>query len=974
MARSKHSRTHQGSNAAARKELRPDYWLPRDFEYVQLLHDLAFFLEIDALAKRSPVPTYRAFSLFRAAYRLDSYDTTISRWLSGFDAHDVLDYIPTKRIREYLTFIQETGTLPELGAFEDVQYDRARRLRSVRGLGPAAIAGTLTSDGAETERLAIDTMLKSFSETAQRLYHGAAQRKWQAAHVVPPLMRLLHSIENAAEHPLHWELDGIKDPLTPVRSSFSTYVSLCSSDIDHFLDIALTSEVFFRRDSSEQSNGIRVRHQMGWDFFMLPSQERRQGAPNLLRLVCNLDPLSSKVSSIGLQGDLHLHTTWSDGSATPEAMARAASKLGLTYIVTTDHSRSAKLQGGLTPAMWLRQTAALASEESVIEVVQGLEVDILPDGTLDLPPSVLRATQLVIGSVHTAWTEDMAANTKRILAAIESGFIDILGHPSSAVLGKIGAPDFVRPPAPLDWQTIFQACAQWKVALEFNCFPSRFDLRLSMLKEALATGCMLSLGSDAHARAHLAHLRYGVYALNYLDPKRVLNTLALPRLTEWLADARTHRASLISHKQNRYGQESLPFSIQKEKFDELFACSIAPPQVLPKGSTIVGIDLTAGEKLTGVCLLRGCFVETRSFRSDEEILAFIQTNGPAIVSIDSPLGLPGGGKEVDPSAGIVREAERDLASIGIPAYPALIDSMRNLTLRGISLRKRLEALPDAPTVIESYPGAAQDIFRIPRKQRGLENLRSGLRRLGLTGPGLDTSSHDEVDAITSAVVGRYFEVGQFEPMGIAPEAQLIVPKIAPFSFQTQPVICLSGRTGAGKSVVARYLAVFYGFRWVRTRDIIRSLLLEDQQSTAKSRLSKKEFDVESISEKDLQEFGAVILNEHGQGPLRDALSAVIAGISGPVVVDSVRDLSDLGRLQAKLLRIWFVDCDDSQIVRRLTSRAKLGSKRLVSRPSIDSRSALLKQQAHEIIINNSSLEALRWRVDDTLFSVLKLVP
>src|SRR5204863_984954 len=134
-------------------------------------------------------------------------------------------------------------------------------------------------------------------------------------------------------------------------------------------------------------------------------------------------------------------------------------------------------------------------------------------------------------------------------------------------------------------------------------------------------------------------------------------------------------------------------------------------------------------------------------------------------------------------------------------------------------------LPRAPRVIESYPGAAQDILCLPRKQRSLGLLREGLRRLGLSGPGLDTHSHDEMDAITSAIVGRYFEAKLFEPMGIPDEAQLIVPKVRPLVFEENPVVCLGGKTGAGKSVVARYLSVFYGFEWMRTRNMIRELLI-----------------------------------------------------------------------------------------------------------------------------------------------------
>lgn len=271
------------------------------------------------------------------------------------------------------------------------------------------------------------------------------------------------------------------------------------------------------------------------------------------------------------------------------------------------------------------------------------------------------------------------------------------------------------------------------------------------------------------------------------------------------------------------------FDFQKDKTTRrsLLCAQIQPPRNVPVGSRVVGIDLTAGDKETGVAVLNEFSVETCSLFSDEEILAYIKEHRPGIVSIDSPLGLPGGGDTIDPKAGIMRVAEHDLASIGIPAYPSLIDSMENLTLRGIRLRRAIEQLSQAPRVIESYPGAAQDILCIPRKQKSLGLLREGLRRLGLTGAGLETRSHDEMDAITSAIVGRYFEAGLFEPMGIPSEAQLIVPKVAPLKFDLAPVVCLAGKTGAGKSVVARYLSVFYGFHWARTRSVIRDLLIDD---------------------------------------------------------------------------------------------------------------------------------------------------
>jgi predicted nuclease with RNAse H fold/dephospho-CoA kinase len=388
----------------------------------------------------------------------------------------------------------------------------------------------------------------------------------------------------------------------------------------------------------------------------------------------------------------------------------------------------------------------------------------------------------------------------------------------------------------------------------------------------------------------------------------------------------------------------------------------------------MGIDLTAGDKATGLAVLDGFEVETCSLFSDDEILTHILKHKPRIVSIDSPLGLPGGGDSIDPNAGIMRAAEHDLASIGIPAYPSLIDSMANLTQRGIRLREAIERFPRAPRVIESYPGAAQDILCIPRKQKSLELLREGLRRLGLTGSGLETRSHDEMDAVTSAIVGRYFEAGLFEPMGIPSEAQLIVPKVRPLVFEVNPVICLAGKTGAGKSVIARYLSVFYGFEWVRTRNLIAELLIDDIDAPPGKKLFQRQVDPNAISEMDLREFGAVILDVHKQVPLRRKLTKTIKQCDKPIVVDSIRDTVDVGstELRKRLAVTWFVDCDDSVIQRRLVTKTKLGDKRIRTGAPVDHTAQSIRRGADDLISNNGSLEELRWRVDDTLFARLSL--
>lgn len=949
-----------------------DYFRIRDFEYVQPLYDLAFLLEVSALSKGGEVPKYRTFSLWRAGYSLDGYGTTIDRWLDGTATDSDLDYVPSSRIREYLNHIRRTGTIPELREYRTERYLRCLRLRSVRGLGPSQIALTISSNSLPEDwfsQAAIKLNLEH--DRITELYNGTHFGPWQSAHVVPPLLRLLRTTETFIGRTGRWAISGITDPFQEIKSQIVVQAAAIPHGVlQTALRKAVRKEKQFRLKGSDRSERFEVRHQMGWRFEVSVSPALDDGK-SLFEWVQSLDPIGCAEPQ-DLRADLHLHTAWSDGSASVSTMAEAIAAQGLSYFAVTDHSRSSKLQGGLTPILWLRQANALKLASPICPVLHGIEVDILRDGELDLPHSLLAAADIVIGSVHTNWSDDANENTQRLIRAVESGCIDILAHPTSAVVGKPGVPDYFRAPAEVDWDVVFRKCAEWRVALEFNCFPSRLDLPIPLLQRAISAGCAISLGSDAHARSHLLNLRFGQVVLRRLSPNVVLNRLTMKELLRWVRESRARRANL-SKSGTRFVQEELFHDAQPKQSPALVA-RIRPPQNVPMGSKIVGIDLTAGNKDTGVAVLNGFSVETCSLNTDAEILSFIEAHEPKIVSIDSPLGLPGGGTTVDRKAGIVRVAEYDLASIGIPAYPALIDSMEKLTLRGIQLRRAIEQLPGAPRVIESYPGAAQDILCIPRKQKSLELLREGLRRLGLSGPGLETRSDDEMDAITSAIVGRYFEAGVFEPMGIPSEAQLIVPKVAPLMFEQNPVICLAGKTGAGKSVVARYLSVFYGFEWVRTRNVIRELLLNDQKLPMSRRMFRQVIDPSLITEKTLREFGALILDTYKQIPLRKALTKAIQNRNLPVVVDSIRDIVDVDRamLRGRQILTWFIDCPENIIKQRLAERSKDGEKRLKVGSPVDRTAEQIRLNADDSIKNGGTLEDLRWEVDDTLFSRLRL--
>ena len=256
---------------------------------------------------------------------------------------------------------------------------------------------------------------------------------------------------------------------------------------------------------------------------------------------------------------------------------------------------------------------------------------------------------------------------------------------------------------------------------------------------------------------------------------------------------------------------------------------------------IVGIDLTGSEKrASGWCLLEGSEATVASKFSDDELIEATMAVRPQLVSIDSPLCLPAGRISVeddDPGRakfGIMRECERELKRRGVNVYPCLIPSMQKLTARGMRLARSLRE--SGFPVIESYPGAAQDIMRIPRKRAGSEWLKTGLREFGILGDYESQNvTHDELDAITSALVGAFHLAGMSEALGTDEETPLIIPKvkssIAPF------VVGLSGPIAAGKTTLARALEEL-GFAYTRYSLVLDDLLREEKQPLTRTARQK----------------------------------------------------------------------------------------------------------------------------------------
>jgi DNA polymerase (family X) len=233
-----------------------------------------------------------------------------------------------------------------------------------------------------------------------------------------------------------------------------------------------------------------------------------------------------------LRGDVHMHTTVTDGRADAAAMALAAKAAGLSYIAITDHSQSLAMANGLDEPRALEHARRIRELDARLEgitVLAGIECDIRPDGTMDLADDCLAQLDIVIASVHSAFNQDEAQMTERILRALACPWVDILGHPTGRMILK-------RDGYKLNFDRITEAAAAAGVALEINSQAHRLDLDEHHARLARDRGVKLSINSDAHSPAALGLTRWGVAVARraWLAPGDVLNTLPLDRFRQAL--------------------------------------------------------------------------------------------------------------------------------------------------------------------------------------------------------------------------------------------------------------------------------------------------------------------------------------------------------------------------------------------------------------------------------------------------------
>ena len=237
-----------------------------------------------------------------------------------------------------------------------------------------------------------------------------------------------------------------------------------------------------------------------------------------------------------LRGDLHSHSDWSDGGSPIEEMAFTAIELGHDYLVLTDHSPRLTVANGLSVARLTRQLEVVeainAHLEGSFQLLKGIEVDILDDGSLDQTEEMLGRLDVRVASVHSKLAMDPEPMTRRMVAAVRNPFVNVLGHCTGRlVTGNRGT----RRQSQFDAEAVFGACLEHETAVEINSRPERRDPPTKLLQLAIDMGCLFSIDSDAHAPGQLDFQAYGCERAEDLglDPERIVNTWPLEKLLTW---------------------------------------------------------------------------------------------------------------------------------------------------------------------------------------------------------------------------------------------------------------------------------------------------------------------------------------------------------------------------------------------------------------------------------------------------------
>jgi len=243
--------------------------------------------------------------------------------------------------------------------------------------------------------------------------------------------------------------------------------------------------------------------------------------------------LPNLVTIDDIKGDFHIHSTWSEGTASIETMAKKAISLGLEHMAICDHTKSLYIANGLDEDRVQKQMKEIDGINEGLDgftILKGTECDILSDGRMDLPDSLLGDLDFVVGSVHSAFRQDVDTMTDRILKAIHNENVDCIGHPTGRLIQKRRAYE-------VNLERVFEAAAEQGVMMEINAYPERLDLDDVNCRAAMEQGVTMVIGTDSHAPNQMEFMPLGVSVARrgWLEAKNVANTLTLGELKKLLA-------------------------------------------------------------------------------------------------------------------------------------------------------------------------------------------------------------------------------------------------------------------------------------------------------------------------------------------------------------------------------------------------------------------------------------------------------
>ena len=391
------------------------------------------------------------------------------------------------------------------------------------------VAGALRREGVEV-RLAGDLRRRCEVVTGADIVCAAsADALWDRVGGVPGA----HRTGTRGDNPLAVTLDGVRIRLVAAPAELIEAVAHhLTGPAAHIEALASRARA---RDLELTPRGIATRSATTEDALYraldLPwiPPELREDAAAIAR--AEAGRLPRLVTRDDIRGDLHMHTTWSDGAATLERMAAAALDRGYRYVAITDHSPSTGVTGGLDgPALRAQAVDIARVQEDLpgIRILRGCEVDILPDGSLDIDDEFLSELDLVLVAVHSSFDMPEARMTDRIVRALENPLVDVLCHPTGRKLGR-------RAPYAVDVEEVLRAAAALNVAVEINANPLRLDLDHLGLRLCGRLGVRVVANSDAHSVASLENMRYAVDQARrgWLRPDQILNAGTLAELLDW---------------------------------------------------------------------------------------------------------------------------------------------------------------------------------------------------------------------------------------------------------------------------------------------------------------------------------------------------------------------------------------------------------------------------------------------------------